>query len=318
MRLIFLVYVPRSGSTLLSRLLSEALGKCVVVPELRVTREIFRAEGAAGRPLDADGLRRLVASDHQAASLGLDDDQWERCFTAADGEGAERFLEEVARTAADGREIEAAIFKCGSLRHFWPEVQRLCRRPEGIHIYRDPRGVVSSTMRSERPHHQGRRMGRGDPWFITRRWVAGMDWARRASLEDPRFHEVKFEDVCSHGESTLAKLIQTANLDADGHGPTLSIDPRESAIHRKIHQVPDNARNDAWAEELPPKVGRLVEWLAGPMLEDRGYEPHFTVDVPPIRRHLALGKAWVAGRIRAADHHLWVRSRRGSVDRDTR
>lgn len=316
-RLIFLVYVPRSGSTLLSRLLSESLGNCVVLPELRIPREIFRAEGASGRPLHAADIRKIIAADHQASSLGLEPDEWERCIAASDGKGARRFLEEIARSAAHGRDVEGAIFKCGSVRHFWPAVQRLCRDAEAIHIYRDPRGVVSSTMRSERPHYPGQRMGRGNPWFITKKWTTCMEWARRVNLDNPRFHEIKFEELCSREQETFDNLIQTIQLSADGAGPTLAIDPRESTIHKKVHQDPDTARTDAWVEELPPHVGRTVEWLAGRTLEARGYQPHFTVGVHPLRRYPALANAWLINTVRSAEHHAWVRSERGNPDRST-
>lgn len=309
-RLIFLVYVPRSGSTLLSRLLSEALGDCVVIPELRIPRELFRAERSRGGPLPADELRRIVDSDHQAPSLGLDEAAWSRCIDAGAGRGAECFLKEIARAVAADREIEGAIFKCGSLRHFWTDVERSCPDAEAIHIYRDPRGVVSSTIRAERPYHQGRRMGRGNPRFIARKWADCMEWAARIGSRNPRFHEVSFEDLCHREQETMAELTSSLQLRLDRAGPTLRVDPRESTIHRKVHQNPDDARTDAWIEELRPSTGRIVEWIAGGALEARGYRPRFTVGVGAFQRSIETMWAWSVGAVRTLEHHLWVRVRR--------
>jgi len=129
-----LVYVNRSGSTLLSRLISERFGDVHVFPELA-----FPLQMLSGPP-NAD-LRDLVARDPRSEAIGLDGQTLREICARHSPASAAAFLADLATAARGGRAPATIVFKLESLLYVHQELATAFPGLGMIHIVRDPRAM---------------------------------------------------------------------------------------------------------------------------------------------------------------------------------
>jgi len=291
MKLLLLLYVPRSGSTFLASLIAQHFDRVLVLPELRLPRLLMTqdvAHGAAARQTLLD----LVGSDHQFAALDLSMPEVEACIERMDGYGAEAFLLELARAIARKRNLDPAyvLYKCGSAGRYWARLRERLPNAQFIHVYRDARAAVNSAMRSERPYHRGQKMGRGDPWGRARAWQSFVASMARHSAEGEPLHEIKYEDLCAAPERLLQELADDLGISRGaGDGAGFAVAPAEQAIHANLERGAMPERIDAWQDEMPAWQGLVVECLAGEQLRGRHYEPYFSSRAGLVRKLLGIG-----------------------------
>src|SRR5258705_7774004 len=87
MRFAFLIYVARSGSTLLARHLDAVSPDLLVTPEWNVPISALRLGEPRLRSLDAEALLRFVRLDRQIGNLELDLSQLSASVADAAGGG---------------------------------------------------------------------------------------------------------------------------------------------------------------------------------------------------------------------------------------
>jgi len=287
MRFAFLIYVARSGSTLLARHLDAVSPDLLVTPEWNVPIAALRLGEARVRSLDATGLLRAVRLDRQIGNLELDLSQLQACAADAAGGGVRRLVEALASAHAAHRgrapraiaiKNSAALWVADSLVQAFPEAAF-------VHIERDGRAVVNSLIHTESSYDPGHPMGRGDPVHCARLWTRYLDRvdALRARMPE-RFLTVRYESFLGEPEATVERLradLATrlgVALRPGAGGGDFAVPARERGLHALVEQPPQAARADGWKSELSRSAGIAVESIQAAQLRARGYPPHFLKD----------------------------------------
>jgi hypothetical protein len=336
MRIAFLIFMARSGSTLLARHLDAVSSDLLVTPEWNVPIAAMRAGEDRLRGMDADATLRLLRLDRQIANLELDADTLAAIARACAGHGARALIEALAsaHAARRGREPRVVVIK-NSAALFVAE--RLIETfPEAIfvHVERDGRAVVSSLIHTQSSYDPGHPMGRGDPLHCAGLWVryvrAYDAFARR---HPERVLPVRYEDFLSAPETTaedLRRALATrmgVDLRPGAGAGRFAVPARERGLHALVEQAPVATRAEGWQRELSRSEGIAVESIERVELEARGYRAHFLAGASPGEvararaiehaRHLAITLRHGARRIGAlARLALRDRARAGSTLRD--
>ena len=212
---VFLIYVNRSGSTLLAKSLASHAQDLVVMPEFRLL-EILLGEGdeSVRKCLPAE-LKDFVRLDHQFPNLSISDESLDDIATRSAGKGIKFFIEQIVRTYACNNKINpsVAILKRGSMLRFAHSLLSIYPDASFLHIYRDLRGVANSSFKSPAPYLAAIMMGRGDPLHLSLRWSRLMKATDKLHLADSsRIHEVKYEDFCREPKRHLKEILAAIGL----------------------------------------------------------------------------------------------------------
>lgn len=277
---VFVVGCPRSGTTLLYDMLLSAGDFAILMSETHV----FDLAPRFGDLRDVRNRRRLLDFwVHSAvfARAELDRDSFrdqilEECRNS--GDFLRIFMESVAKRQNVRRWADNTP---AHLLHL-TEIKRTIPDALFLHIIRDGRDVATSLTKLGwiRPFPRDRG-GNGVvfPWDRRRTAVAaGLYWAwmvhtgrREARQVAPAYLEVRYEDLLGHPQETLNRIgefightldsaqIQRVGLRAVGTPTTAFPGSQQGFIGR-------------WKQQIPPQQARLLEHMAGPLLEELGYE----------------------------------------------
>jgi hypothetical protein len=258
----FIVGAPRTGSTLLRRLLS-AHSRVAIPPESG-----FMAEYLAADHVPLDRRKRLLCRDPEMGYWGLRP-RWHElatltsmgdCFAAlhqryAHERGKDLWGNKTPRLVHHGELL---------LRHF-PEARF-------VHTVRDGRAVALS-LRSSPAHRMHVRYG-------ARRYA--MDTARGLAFEGAhpdRVMRVPYEQLVSQPEATLRRVcaflgieLEDAMLGSDA-GRDLQLTPKErrSGHHAHVGRPVEPTFAGKWRRELTDTEIGMIEREAGSVLETLGY-----------------------------------------------
>lgn len=269
-RFLIMLYVNRSGSTLASRLLSEASDELFVFPELAFPLWLL-FERRFDRPHAAAELCALISSDPRIDALPLSSDQLRAiCEAHCSGDLAE-LLEAIA-TACLGRCPRTIGLKLERFADHPSLLASALRDPLIVHLVRDPRAVVSSMMRAPVPEKPGFTMARDDVLFAARYW---RDYVRKvgAAAERRPVMQVRYEDLTADPDAAIRGILRRLGLH-DSARPTASA-YRTSALDRELHPnvfapiMPSRAA--AWRDELAPSPTRLIEHICRREMRALGY-----------------------------------------------
>src|SRR5262245_10640639 len=209
MRFAFLIYVARSGSTLLARQLDAVSPDLLVTPEWNVPIAALRLGEPRLRGLDAEALLRFVRLDRQIGNLDLDLSQLQAVAASVVGAGARALVEALAAADAEkrGRSPRAVVIKNSDA--LWVADALFAEFPEAVfvHIERDGRAVVNSLIHTESSYDPGHPMGRGDPLHCARLWTQYLyrvDTLRARMPE--RFLTVRYESFLGEPGPTVERL----------------------------------------------------------------------------------------------------------------
>ena len=262
---IFIVGCPRSGTTLLRRMLDRhpALAICGAT---HFQRLVYSRRKAFGDISDPSKRRRLV-SEYLASppmkEIGLDTaalaeklsreaTNYQALFTSilsyyADSQGKPRFGEKTALHA----------FFLETLCEWFPNAMIL-------HIIRDPRAAVASLQHA--------------PWASSsvvanaRKWLTFTQAARRYRGW-PGYLEVRYEAVVRDPVRELSTICSFLGEEysASMIVPDDDSSPGYESVTRWRTAV-TSARVDVWKKELPAAQVAQIEWVLGREMESCGYE----------------------------------------------
>lgn len=289
MRLLFLAYLNRSGSTLLANLLSRDPGFCVCPEAHRPLRRILARPGKPLEPRSRDRFLADLRSEAKLAGWGLSGLGKDRFPPGASGWEVFRSLVEAyrERTVPGARVVvvKGAFFL------------DLLQGDEGLPapefriaaLLRDPRAVFASQRRSVSTN-TGLPMALSPGAFGTR-WRRFVERVEGAAA-DPRVAVFRYEELVRdpeevmEGAGRLLELEEPAGAEGDGAFPAAleeRIPPAQRHLHPRVGEAPDPGRIAAWREELAPLEVDLLQRGAGPAMLRWGYEPS-EVRVSPLVR----------------------------------
>lgn len=149
-----------------------------------------------------------------------------------------------------------------------------------VHILRDPRDVAASICRAG---------WEGSLRRAAQRWKTTVSEGRRQarSVEDERYHEVKYETLLQNPTETTKRLARRLDIAFDSEmvkGTPGNIPDSHREAHpdlfSKLDQPIDPSRAYAWKREMSPSEVADVESVAAPLMKELGYD--ITGAKPPI------------------------------------
>lgn len=298
---VFVVGAARSGTTPLQLALN-------MHPELGVygeTQAFFvRSKFAAGS--NEISLRRLLAYWRVLLSGCcpyddlLDNEQIQRQLAFAPNYAHVLNIIIGAIAAREGKsrwgeKSPAHIFKLDEIRACFPNARV-------IHIIRDPRAVVCSTIKSFKH-------GEFSDWNIystARYWLRCFTvHARQASTNADGYMLVRYEDFVTRPKKTLSAISSFLGLRftekmLNSHRVAANyIRPDKSgnfpALHSLTQHRLDPGRAEAWKQILSPSQYKLIERTAGKQMETLGYRPVRREYSPPQMRVSFYLPRWAVG-----------------------
>jgi hypothetical protein len=306
---IFIVGPGRSGTTLLSSLLS-AHSRIAITPE---THFMKRAEAyglARGGPVDFEHFWKRYTSWTRFRDLGIDADV---CRSRIVGErpSFEAIFSAVLATFLESTGKQRVGEKTPGHAQFIHYIFDWFRDARVIGTRRDPRAVVASQLQTAyvRLNRTPLSLRSGVLSGSRLRDVAfyADDWARvyseRLGLweSDPRVHVIAYEDlvqdaegqlrgICHFLEETFEPSMLEVRTPANASLPREQVSNPELQAWRDEHHTRAQSRVSAeslskWRHELSPWEVAMIEGRCASSMERFGY----ATSQPPIRR--ALGRA---------------------------
>ncbi|MEM6638939.1 MAG: sulfotransferase [Pseudomonadota bacterium] len=280
----FILYVSRSGSTMLANKIARRLENVTVYPELDFINQLFAYGDAHFTAMTAERLEQLIAADPTFKDLALTPDDLKSVTRFSPGQTLIEFIRRLTDCYAksQGRErADCAVFQRGTTLTVVPEIIGACRNARFIHIMRDPRAAISSVIRLKRIDMGAfnvRDMGRRDARGLALNWKRYVSRVRHYEARYPdNILEVMYEEVCADLDGALHKIGQLLGARLrEGDAAKLEIDTKQSQLHKHIDSAPLAERTTAWRTELAGHHGVIVESAAGQEMQERGYDPWFT------------------------------------------
>ncbi len=274
---IFLVYAPRSGSTVLAKQISQQTNKCMVLPEFRLLELLIGYGHDRISSLNEEQFWEIINLDHQFHNLQLSGSEVEGLVKQVVGKNLREVLESIVEVYArhQGFSPEFVIIKRGNILRFISHLELFFPEATYIHIVRDIRGVVNSTLSSKSPYLQGFEMGRGDSLFVVDRWlelvhsVETLKARRICQVLDVSYEELCFEPMVT--KMLLEKLGIATIKHSEEVTNTFQIGKQEQSIHRLVSEGLQPERAVAWQSELPFWQGLATEKLTRDELQRYGY-----------------------------------------------
>jgi hypothetical protein len=287
MKLAFLIYVARSGSTLFARHLDAISPDLLVTPEWNAAIALLRLPESRVLRMDADALLRVMMLDRQIRNLELDDSELEAAARSCAGRGTRALVEELVAAHAAHRGREPRVVAIKNSASLWVAERALEVFPEAVfvHVERDGRAVVNSLIHTESDYDPGHPMGRGDPVHCARIWTEYLDRLDAFAARRPeRVLNVRYEEFLARPDASLAELRKElatrlgVELRAGAGAGRFEVPAGERGLHALVEKPPQAARADGWKTELGRSAGIAVESLQRRHLRARGYPAHFLAD----------------------------------------
>ena len=297
-RIFFVVGRGRSGTTLLSRMLTRNPA-LEVAPEGFFVMNLVRTYGAgAWSPTRVDAFCRDLVGENRMRTWQLDlSDIRKRLLAALPDLTFARACTEVYVSYAEVTAGRSGIVRVGDKNpHYGLFADRLIElfpRARFVHIVRDPRDNVLS--------YQGVPFDLAEPAALAYRWARyNGELLAVASRHPGSFHRVHYEQLIEQPEATLSGVCEflgvpfsQAMLKFFEHAPK-SFYGEGSAWFEKLGTPLDRAQAHKWDGAMPPEVVRLVEEVAHDMMERLGYRrTRRPMRLPPAAR-FQVGVGWAS------------------------
>jgi hypothetical protein len=278
--LVFLLYMNRSGSTLLASLLDQ-------YSEVGVTPEANIPDGLGGLKLRLD--------TPGAVEYYLDRLYEDRKFAAWNVERSSiraalhrlppprdfgRILVEILKCYFTAPEVRTLVYKHGHYLFQVPRLRRLIPGCRFIFIERDIRGIFESQKRSI-DSSSGRVMAL-NPLERALKYTRTMQLVSRYE-HAPDFHVVKFENVIKYPDMELSRLVEFLGISGNKESSVPYFEKIPAAqrhLHEGIRRRPARDKIDSWKKVLSPVEINTIERVAGTTLRSRGYRLEKTAEQP--------------------------------------
>lgn len=293
----FVVGCPRSGTTLLQRML-DAHGELAITPETHFVRRFWLRRLSYGSLHRDASYRRLiddVVSVPEFADMGLDASSYREQAWAGPRSYAHLF-DLLLRQFGSTRGVRRVGEKTPSHARFIGTLTRFFPGAKFVHIVRDPRAVVSSWRNV--PWSTGLPGTDAEVW---RRHVAAVRVS--SSTRGSAIHTLSYERLVEQPEAALRDLCSFLEV---------SFDPRMLRFHERelgsldLEREPwkasaakplDTAPIDRWRKELSAASVAQIEAVAWFEMKRQGYEPESPIWAAAPSR-LVLSPVLAAMRLR--------------------
>ena len=273
---VFIVGCPRSGTTLLQRML-DALPGVAIAPETHFIRRFWFRRGRYGDLSLDESYGRLihdVVAMPEFADMGLDPEAFrDAAFRQTRGYG-ELFGLLLTQYAA-GHDAGIVGEKTPNHLLYMQTLETLFPLARFVHLVRDPRGVVNSW--------------RSVPWssgsvsrdaMVWRRYLATA--RRRPPRRRDRLLTVRYEDLLAEPVASVQRICRfigadpNAVVDATGGVVTGGVDVDREPWKANALRPLNPKRQDAWSNELTDEQIARIEAVTWVEMIRWGYRPRTT------------------------------------------
>lgn len=277
MKLVFLVYDSRSGSTLLSRELSDTFADVVVTPELRFDGLLKYGDTWLDNASPSDLANILCQYRFDSKldwSFEVLRDSLSQPRPQAGLEGIIQTLVE-SLAARNGRPSPAAaVIKSGMHLRVWRKIRRRLPRASFIYMVRDPRAVVHSKLNTPRPYVQGQTMAWAGVFAAALRWRLYCAKVESILASDGDVHVVRYEDLLEAHDEIMTGLADFLGRPPVPHAGRYAVPHAEQAIHRNV-EVDGIVveRLSAWRDSLHANDQATIEIVCSSHMRRWRYRP---------------------------------------------
>ncbi|MBI1370549.1 MAG: hypothetical protein GC162_18080 [Planctomycetes bacterium] len=285
---IFIIGMPRSGTTLLSSMLS-AHSRIAISPEthfLSLYVHKFRHDELTSREMFEEFWRTFIAGD-RFGNMCLDAALCHDCIVAA-GDWTYRGVFEVLLSAY-ARSLNKPRWGEKTPDHY-QHLDRLMQwypQAQVIFMLRDPRAVSASLQKTD--------WGGNDVVTHTRRWRNAIV-AYESHKAGGRIHLIKYADLVAEPEQTCRRVceligeqFESGMLTNRGAESQPQLARRQGWAREQIEQAqqPIHTQSiDAWRNQMPRRQVALIETEVYDLMKQYGFEPD--LGRPGPLRRLAL------------------------------
>jgi hypothetical protein len=273
---IFIVGVARSGTTLLRYMLCSH-PRIYIPPESNFIPRFFRDR--PGQTLTRDQALKIVQTVKQYGTFWRDwrgepleprklVDELDRPITPSSLIGA--IYARYAQQYGASRWGDKSTIYAGWIDLF----VAMFPTAKIVHIIRDPRDVAVSSVDA----YRGARFFYMDPYYAARMWRSRISKgiAVGRSLPPEQYHEIRYEDLTAEPERRLRELCDFLGEPFDAAmlepGSEAQKHYHKFGIHERVRGGITTARTGRWHEDLSPADQRLVQKIAGDLMQEFGYQ----------------------------------------------
>lgn len=278
MRITFLLYCARSGSTHFADQVAKYSADIVVFPECRFFQMLLQMREEQCKTLSPRQIKRLVSSDMQFDNLGFSLDDIDEFSLAAAGKCRRDIVVGLLQRYRDVQGLVGTHFliKNGQLLHQAKALNEVFPDANFVEITRDPRAVVNSMMTTKTVYSYGGFMAGGDSLTAARLWLRYREAANQLkALRKDNYLRISYERLVTDNDFSQS-VVQSISGDSMVGGAGISVSAKESSLHRMAQLPSDQNRSVAWQDELALSEGIAVEVLLGGELIKAGYTTFFT------------------------------------------
>lgn len=279
-RHVFIVGCPRSGSTWTTFLLAQhpevaTFQHAKVFDYLVWMRKWYR---------NKTGISFIVnpEAEGEARNTFLEAALGEEQLAHLCGHVASGILAAVAEARPGARVVVDKTPENGHLAEF---ILQCLPEAHFLHIVRDPRAVFCSHRSASKAWAKWEFPTQ--PVDGARYWRTDMEAALAIRELTPNYREVRYEDLKENGAAELARLYEWLGLEASTESCERAVAASTKDKVRPNKALPKNfvrkTPEGGWRAELSPRDARVIEYLAGDLMERLGYERSQPAGGKPLR-----------------------------------
>lgn len=146
-----------------------------------------------------------------------------------------------------------------------------------LHIVRDPRAVTSSVMAAARSWVNG---FPPEVWNAARMWRHDATKAREIGHRAENYLEVRYESLKANAPEELQRIFSWLGLSSDRALCEKAVESsrldRMKEMTSGVTGFVRKGETDSWRGDLSPDDVRVVEYIAGDLMDELGYRREFT------------------------------------------
>lgn len=276
---VFVVGCPRSGTTLLRRILDAH--RQLAIPKVEthwIPKLAKQAKFVADDGRVRSGLREALEQDHRFARLGLADGFLEQLLAAQPGLAYPDLVSAIFDAYAASRGKVLAGDKTPGYARCITELHALFPDARFIHLIRDGRDVALSLLAWDRLEKTVGRLEtfQEDPVSTVAlfwEWMTRLAREAGADLPAGQYTEVHYESLVTDTEGESRRLCEFLGLAWDSGMPGYFVGRQRSGpgISAKKAWLPPTGGLRDWRAQMPSADQRRFEAAAGALLADLGY-----------------------------------------------
>lgn len=277
MRVDFLIYVARSGSTFFAAKMNEHDG-LYVTTESNFIANLVENDFVLQDSQDVDRLVADLYAEKKFRDWGIARQRISARFNSLHfPAGVEQIIAAVFEEHPEYSGEAHVLAKVPRLIRFLDRALGAMPNSKFIHVVRDPR-AVSASQRQSISSRTGKAMA-GTPFVAALRWRRAT--ARVRAISSARVKSIRFEDMISDPEKIVSECRQFLSLD-DMTGSASQnrrrryvnrIPESQRHLHSNVSRPADASRLDGWRSQLNCGEQFLVERICDKTMRRFGYQP---------------------------------------------